>query len=128
MAVKKILIVDDEVGITKLLKIALERTGRYNVFCENKGSKALSVIQSFLPDLILLDVNMPDTSGGEILAAIHKHPEMKKIPVIFLTGMISDDEVQSGLTITGHPVMAKPINIEKLIGCIEENLGPSARV
>ena len=123
---KKILIVDDDTGLTKLIKVVLERTNRYEVFCENKGTKALSSIRQFSPHLILLDVNMPDTSGGEILAEIQQQPAMKNLPVVFLTGIISDEEVKAGLTIAGHPVIAKPINVEKLIDCIEENLPSGA--
>ena len=119
---KKILIVDDDVAFTKMIKIILERTGRYEVYCENKGSKALMTIRQYSPQLVLLDVNMPDTSGGEILGEIQRQPAMKNLPVIFLTGIISEEEIRAGLTITGRPAIAKPINVDKLISCIEENL------
>ena len=69
---KKILIIDDEEGITKMLKITLERTGAYEVSYENKGKNALEAIRGFSPALILLDVNLPDVAGGEILAASWK--------------------------------------------------------
>ena len=122
MAKKKILVVDDEVNITKLLKSALERSERYEVRCENEAANALSATKSFAPDLILLDVNLPDTSGGEIAATLQEDPSLKRIPIIFLTGMISQEEVQSGMTVGGRPALAKPIDFGRLIECIEKNL------
>lgn len=122
MAKKKVLIVDDETSITRLLKFALEKTGLYDIQCENDGSKAFSTIKSFRPDILILDMNLPDTSGGEIAADIKEDPALSKLPIIFLTGNISDDEVEAGLTIGGFPAMAKPINMEKLLSCIEKSL------
>ena len=113
---------DDEVSVTKLLKIALERSGRYEVRCETEGLKALAAAQSFGPDLLLLDVNLPDASGGEISAAFQEDPVLKKIPIIFLTGMISQEEVQSGVTIGGRPALAKPIDLGKLAESLEKLL------
>ena len=119
---KKILIIDDEVSITKLLKFVLDRSGRYEVACENEGAKALATARAFVPDLVILDVNLPDVTGGEISAAMREDPALGRTPIIFLTGMMSQEEAQGGLTIGGHPAMAKPIQIEKLIECVEKNL------
>ena len=122
MTKRKILIIDDETSITKLLKFALERSGRYLVQTENDSRNALTAVRAFLPDLILLDVNMPEISGGEISGALQEDASLKRIPVIFLTGMVSQEETQSGLTISGRPAFAKPIDLEKLIECVEKNL------
>ena len=119
---KKILVVDDEVAITKFIKIMLERSGRYEVQCEGEGAKAVSAARAFKPDLILLDVNLPDAQGGEISSALQEESSLRNIPIIFLTGMVSKEEVQAGLTIGGHPAMAKPIDVERLVDCIEKNI------
>ena len=119
---KKILVIDDEQSITRLLKFALEKSGLYEVFCENDGNKAFSSIQSTRPDLVLLDMNLPETSGGEISAAVKEDPSLKDLPIVFLTGNISDEEVDAGLLIGGYPAMSKPINMEKLLSCIEKSL------
>ena len=119
---KKILIIDDEVGITKMLKLALERTGLYEVSYENLGVNAITAVRTFAPQLILLDVNLPDVAGGEIMAQLKQSPSLKKIPVVFLTGMISNEEAQGGLTVVGRPVVAKPVNMQKLQDCIEKTL------
>jgi len=60
--------VDDEVVLTKMVKLNLERTGNYQVRTENQGSKALQAAQEFQPDLIFMDVMMPDMGGDEAIA------------------------------------------------------------
>lgn len=122
MAKKKILIIDDEQSITKLLKFMLEKTGAYEVSSVNEGQKALSTMGATTPDLVILDLNMPDVSGAEISAAMKDDPSLKNIPVVYLTGNVSRDEVASGLLIGGHPAMAKPIDVEKLLQCLEKSL------
>lgn len=119
---KKILVIDDEAAITKFIKIMLERSGRYEVLCEGEGTKAVATAKAFNPDLVLLDVNLPDTQGGEVSAAFQDEPSLKNVPVIFLTGMVSKEEMQTGLTIGGRPAMAKPIDVERLVECIEKNI------
>ena len=122
MPKKKILIIDDEPSITRLLKFALEKTGTYEISTENEGAKAMSAIRSLRPDLVILDVNMPDANGGEISQQLQADASLDKMPVIFLTGNVTNDEAEAGLTIAGHPAMSKPINMETLLQCIEKNI------
>ena len=124
MAKKKILVVDDDQSITKFIKFVLERSGNYEVLCESEGKKALPTAKSFSPNLVLLDVNLPDAQGGEILEWFNEDPVVRKIPVVFLTGIVSQEEMQSGITIGGRPAIAKPIKIEVLIESIEKNAAP----
>src|SRR5947208_10395930 len=105
-----------------LVKILLERTGRYLVLEENDATKAHLSAQNFRPDLILLDIVMPGTDGGEIAAQIQGDPELHRTPIIFLTALVTKAEAKTGLRIQGHPFLAKPINIPELIKGIEENL------
>src|SRR5262245_66665385 len=67
-SVRRILIVDNDKNTTHLVKILLEKTGRYAVFEENDSTRAHQTARNFRPDLIFLDVVMPDTDGGEIAA------------------------------------------------------------
>lgn len=122
MSVKKILVVDDDTMITRFLKLVLEKTGHYKVLAENKGSGAVSAAAGFMPDLIVLDVNMPDMDGGAVASQLKTHADLKDIPVVFLTGSVSEEEADSQITIGEKSVVAKPINIEKLVDCIERNL------
>lgn len=72
MQPKRILMIDDEVAFTNLVKVNLERTGRYEVRVENRPLCALAAALEFKPDAILLDVVMPELDGGQILAADRK--------------------------------------------------------
>jgi CheY-like chemotaxis protein len=119
---RRILIVDNDRDTTHLVKILLEKTGRYSVLEENDATKAHQSAQNFRPDLILLDIVMPETDGGEVAAQIQADPELRRTPVIFLTALVTETETKAGLRIQGHPFLAKPINIPELINGIEENL------
>jgi len=121
MKKKKILIIDDEVSFIRLVKLALEETGNYEVRTENKGEKGLSAALEFKPDLILLDVVMPDISGGEVCSQIISAASLKDTPLIFLTAIVKEKEVGPGVgTISGYPFLAKPVSKEKLIKAIEK--------
>ncbi len=119
---RRILIVDNDRDTTHLVKILLEKTGRYSVLEENDATKAHQSAQNFRPDLILLDIVMPETDGGEVAARIQADPELQRTPVIFLTALVTKTETKAGLRIQGHPFLAKPINIPELINGIEKNL------
>ena len=124
----RILIVDNDGDSTHLVKILLERTGRYLVLEENNPTKAHQSAQNFRPDLILLDIVMPETDGGEVAAEIQADPELQTTPIIFLTALVTKAETKAGLRIQGHPFLAKPISIPELINAIEENLPVHAPV
>jgi CheY-like chemotaxis protein len=117
-----ILIIDNNRDFTYSAKIALERTGRYFVSEENDASKAHQTAQGVKPDLILLDIAMPETDGGEVASRIQSDPALHRIPIVFLTALVTKAEGRSGLRIQGHPFLAKPISLTELISGIEENL------
>jgi CheY-like chemotaxis protein len=119
---RRILIVDNDRDTTHLVKILLERTGRYSVLEENDATKAHQSAHDFRADLILLDIMMPETDGGEVAAQIEADPLLQRTPVIFLTALVTKAETRSGLRIQGHSFLAKPISIPELINGIEENL------
>lgn len=123
---RRILIVDNDRDTTHLVKILLERTGNYLVLEENDATKAHQTARNFRPDLILLDIMMPETDGGEIAAQIQADPELKRTPTIFLTALVTKAEAKAGLQIQGHPFLAKPISIPELIKGIEDNLSAHA--
>jgi len=119
---RRILIVDDDQDSTHLIKILLEKIGRYLVLEENDAAKAHQSARNFGPDLILLDIMMPQRDGGDIAAEIDADPGLQRTPIVFLTAMVTKAEAKAGLHIQGHPVLAKPISIPELINRIEENL------
>jgi len=123
----RILIIDNNRDFTLSAKVGLERTGRYSVSEENEPARAHQTAQQVRPDLILLDIAMPETDGGEVAARIESDPALRRTPVVFLTALVTKAEVRSGLEIQGHPFLAKPISIPDLVAAIERNLPAPAR-
>ena len=117
-----ILIIDNNRDFTHAAKLALERTGRYFVCEENDASKAHQTAQNLKPDLILLDIAMPETDGGEVAARIQSDPALHRTPIVFLTALVTKAETKSGLQIQGHPFLAKPISLLELVEGIDKNL------
>ena len=117
-----ILIIDNNRDFTYSAKLGLERTGRYSVWEENEPARAHQTAQRVKPDLILLDIAMPETDGGEVAARIESDPALHRTPVVFLTALVTKAEGRSGLRIQGHPFLAKPISLPELIKGIEEDL------
>jgi CheY-like chemotaxis protein len=123
---RRILIVDNDRDSTHLVKILLERTGRYLVLEENDAMNAHQSARNFRPDVILLDIVMPETDGGEVAAQIQADPDLQRTPIIFLTALVTKAEQKTGLRIRGHRFLAKPINIPELINAIKGNLATGA--
>ncbi len=121
---KRILVVDDERNITVFLRSYLEDTGHYMVRTENEGLAAIEVARQFKPDLILLDIMMKDVSGDSLADEIKNDPDLHNTPIVFLTGIVTKDEVEaSGGVIGGYAYIAKPIlAMQELIDCIEANI------
>ena len=119
----KILLVDDEKSLCRVLKLNLEETGRYEVQTESKGTNALNAALAFKPDLIVLDFIMPDMDGGDVLQQMEGHPLLRHVPVIFLTAVATKEDTQDqGTVIGGHYVIAKPVSVEQLTEAIERKL------
>lgn len=116
---KRILVVDDDPAIGRLAKLGLEATGAYEVFTEMLGVRAVETAGECRPDLILLDIVMPDMDGSDVAAALHQDPELKHIKVVFLTALlIKGEETKSGK----HRVIAKPVTTQELMAIIEQEL------
>ncbi len=122
---KRILVVDDEPSITRLLKLNLEQTGDYLVRTENSSQAAPAAAAEFRPDLILLDVMMPGLDGGNLASVLQTQPTTKNVPMVFLTAAVTREEVRTrhGL-IGGQAFLAKPVNLHEVLACLERHLGP----
>jgi CheY-like chemotaxis protein len=121
MTKKKILIVDDEEAFTKVVKLNLDSTGKYEVKTENMGSRAIEAARSFKPDLIFLDIVMPDTEGSEVALQLKSDRDFKNTPIVFLTATVTPDEAgSSGRIIGGQTFLAKPVSTQQMVDCIEK--------
>ena len=112
---RSILIVDDDVDASRMAKMILEKTGLYTVNVCNRGSEAFKTIQSTRPELVLLDVVMPDADGTEIAAQIRQDKSLDAIRFIFMTSLVSPEEVSESSLIGGHPFIPKPVSAEILL-------------
>jgi CheY-like chemotaxis protein len=118
---KRVLIVDDESGFTRLLKLTLEKTGRYTVREENDGVNAWLAARDFRPDMIFLDIVMPKIDGGDVAQQIRSDPLLANVPIVFLTAIVSQKETKN--EIGGYPFLAKPVSLESIVKCLTEHLG-----
>jgi len=124
MTKKKILVIDDLKGMTHLLKQNLEATNRFIVRTENTGTNAVAIAREFQPDLIILDIMMPEISGDEVAAKFKEDIRLKHIPVVFFSSLVKKEEIQStGGDIGGLTILAKPVKLDDLLTCIEGKLG-----
>jgi CheY-like chemotaxis protein len=120
---KKILVIDDESGFTEMVKLNLEATGEYDVVVENRGVTAMERILAYRPDLVLLDVILPDMEGPDIVRQIRDHSQTRQLPVIFLTATVTKQEVQEQHGyIGGHRFLAKPGTVHELMDSIRSEL------
>jgi two-component system sensor histidine kinase/response regulator len=110
----KILIVDDVVSNVLLLKILLSNE-KFQVCTANCGNMCIEQAKSEKPDLILLDVMMPDISGFDTAVIMKKDPELKDIPIIFLTALNSPADLVKGFQVGASDFLSKPFNKEELL-------------
>jgi CheY-like chemotaxis protein len=124
MTKKRLLLIDDEASFTRILKLNLEETGRFEVRVENDGRLAVAAAKSFHPDLILLDVGHDDVDGGEVASELRKDRDLSRIPIVYLTAIVSPREVEerSGV-IGGRLFLAKPVSKQTLLEMIDRVLG-----
>ena len=115
MSKSKILIVDDDPKLSQLVALILSRMGGYEVRQENRSFAALATAREFLPDVILLDVDMPGKDGGVVAAELHNDPVVGNTPVIFVTSLIS--RAEAGLR-NGARFLAKPVEPKLLLETI----------
>ena len=86
---KRILVVDDEPNFANLLKMNLEATGDYEVCTENRGARALRTALRYRPDVVLLDVIMPDKEGPDVMFQFKSDKQTQNIPIVFLTATVT---------------------------------------
>lgn len=124
MKKSRILIVDDDPSISRLVAMLLTRCSNCEVRIENRPYAAKAAAEEFRPELILLDVDMPGKDGGQVAAEFQADPIFAKVPIVFITSLVStheaaDDAVMRG----GMPFLSKPVNPKALERTIKRLLG-----
>ncbi len=106
----KILYVEDEPDIQAIAKIALEVVGGFEVCICSSGNEALSAVQNFQPDMVLLDVMMPGMDGPATLKALKELPDINALPFVFMTAKVQPAEVEYFKSLGAIEVIPKPFD------------------
>jgi CheY-like chemotaxis protein len=124
----KVLIIDDDPRLAELLRFTLAKAQLYETLLETRPRHAVETVRIFMPDLILLDVEMPGLSGGEVAKALAADPALRWIPVLFVTSLLSKAETGSRPFHRGEQLfLAKLVAPSALIGAVEEMLAEQRR-
>jgi CheY-like chemotaxis protein len=122
----KILVVDDEEAVRALCSACIQHAlgSEYEVLEAKDGEQALASAEKDDPDLILLDIVMPRVDGFEVCRRLKASPRTRDIPVVFLTALGQDKDVEKGLALGGEGYVVKPFNAVTLAAQITELLAP----
>lgn len=119
----KILIIDDEKDICVYLKYILEKTGKFEVWATTSPTEGIALATSKHPDLILLDVIMPEMDGTQVAEQLHDNRSTRDILIAFVTVLAKREDIDEDKgMIGGHPFIPKSIEKEKLIARVESLL------
>ena len=119
---KRVLIVDDEANIVAALDYLLRRSG-YEVSVAATGDEALRQVDAFAPDLVLLDVMMPQKSGYEVCRRIRERPEWAAVKIVMLSAKGREAEVSKGISLGADLYVTKPFSNAELVARIRGLLG-----
>ena len=120
---KHILIVDDEQDVLNSLGSLLRRSG-YHVWAVDTGTEGLNVAKRERPDLIILDLILPDIDGSDVASELLNHKDTHDIPIIFLTSMMrKDEQLSGGSLVAKRCILAKPCHSEEIINLVKSRIG-----
>jgi DNA-binding response OmpR family regulator len=115
---RKVLIVDDEPNIVTALEFLLRRSG-YDVRLATNGAEALEQVDSYRPDVVLLDVMMPVKSGYEVCQKLRERPELSQVKIVMLSAKGSEAEINKGLSLGADLYITKPFSTQDLVATID---------
>ena len=113
-----ILIADDEPHVVELVRVTLE-DNRVRVFDAEDGETALAIAEALEPDLVLLDVHLPDRSGLEVCRLLRKHPRLASTKIIMLTAAAQQDDIARGFSAGATEYLTKPFSPVRLLSLVE---------
>ena len=121
--IKRILIVDDDEQIVGLLADVLGKDERFEIETATTGYDAGLLTEQFRPHLVLLDYMLPDVNGNLVCQRIRSNEELSDIRIVFVSGVVNENEVQGLLEAGADEFLKKPFNVDHLLGRLEELLG-----
>jgi CheY-like chemotaxis protein len=113
---KTILIIDDEEDFCYFVKLNLEQTGNFEVLTANNGTDGINIAKRYQPDLVLLDIIMPNMTGTQVAESLRADKATKDIPIIFVTAIVKRGEVGArDYQFGGNYFIFKPVKLDELI-------------
>ncbi len=125
---RKVLLVDDDAELVELINKVLEEDGRFEVRIASNGFDAGMMVKEYRPDLIVLDVMLPDINGKEVCHRVRADPTLEDVRILCISGMIEEDKIAELKLAGADDFLHKPFDIEELIErmCGQLELEPSA--
>ena len=112
---RKVLIVDDDCELVELLVDVFARDGRFEIRTANNGFDAGMFVKEFRPDLVVLDVMLPDINGKEVCTRVRKDPALESVKIVCISGMVKQDKVADLKTAGANDFIQKPFTVDKLL-------------
>jgi len=112
---RKVLIVDDDEDLVELLADVFEKDGRFDVRRANNGFDAGMQVKEFRPDLVVLDVMLPDINGKEVCTRVRSDPNLDSVRIICISGMVEQEKVDELMKSGANDFMHKPFTVDRLM-------------
>src|SRR6202795_27599 len=112
---RKVLLVDDDAELVELIHKVLEEDGRFEVRTANNGFDAGMMVKEYRPDLIVLDVMLPDINGKEVCQRVRSDSTMDEVRIICISGMVEEDKIEDLKTSGANDFLHKPFEVETLV-------------
>jgi CheY-like chemotaxis protein len=124
MSRPRLLLIDDDKRLTEVLEMAFEDDGSYELLIENDSTAAIQTAKDFRPDVILLDIVMPEMDGGDVSAMLQDEPELKETPVIIVSALVRKEDAGSegSVELRGRSMLPKPYHFDRLKEIIDLKL------
>ena len=119
---RKVLIVDDDEELVELLVDVFERDKRFDIRTANNGFDAGMTVKEFRPDLVVLDVMLPDINGKEVCQKIRSDKTLEKVRVICISGMVEQDKIEDLKVAGANEFLQKPFTVDSLLDCACDQL------
>ncbi len=113
---RKVLVVDDDRELVELIVDALERDGRFETKSVNNGFDAGMMVKEYRPDLIILDVMLPDINGKEVCVRVRSDNALEAVKIVCISGMVEEDKMAELKAAGANEFLQKPFEMDKLIG------------
>jgi two-component system, OmpR family, response regulator RpaA len=119
---RKILVVDDDAELVELISDVLDKDGRFEVRTVNNGFDAGMMVKEYHPDLIVLDIMLPDINGKEVCQRVRSDSTMDDVKIICISGMVEQDKIDDLKAAGANDFMQKPFEVDQLVDRICQHL------